>query len=183
MKKIFVLLIVSSMLAGCTDAIPAPEEWFGECETVESMTESGSVVVLTNETGNTISFGNTSKWMEVVSVTYTATHLSFIVDNNSVIFNNITFVDMQGDLYQYNNDSISQTIQVYTYELSNNTTLVETEHNVSITYDVVDKIYFRNGDAPNIGLVWFELPKFDYDITIDYQIEYKLTTGKECKNE
>ena len=60
--------------------------------------------ILTNETGNTISFGNTSKWMEVVSITYTATHLSFTVDNNSVIFNNITFVDMQGDLYQYNKE-------------------------------------------------------------------------------
>lgn len=183
MKKIFVLLVISSMLAGCTDAIPAPDEWFDDCESVESMTESGSIVVLTNETVDTVSFGNTSKWMEVISVKYTATHLSFTVDNNSVIFNNITFVDMQGDLYQYSNDSISQTIQVYTYELSNNTTLIETEHNVSITYDVVDKIHFRHGDAPNIGLVWFELPEFNYDITIEYEIVYKLTTGKECKNE
>jgi len=183
MKKMFVLLVVTSMLAGCAEGIPDPSQLFNNCDELETTTDTGSVVILENESYDEIYFGNESKWIEVVSFTYTATHLSFEVDNNTVIFNNITYPDMNGYLYQYNNDSMSETIQVYTYELVNNTTLVETAHDVVISYDTVNKVGFRTGNAPSMGVVWFEIPQFDFDITLEYEIEYRLLTGKECIDE
>ena len=93
-KKMIVLLMVASMMAGCADAIPdLPNS--EEEEVVEWTTVSGEFTVLVgddnNSTYTTVSLGLNTTWLEVNSFNYTATHLSFDIVNNTVIFNNYTF--------------------------------------------------------------------------------------------
>ena len=168
-KRILVLLIAVSMMAGFTESIPSPTDIFNECNDPEVMTETGQIIILENETYNPIELGNSSKWLELVSYDYTATHLSFEVVNNSVIFNNLTF-DVNGELYQ-------EHIVNYTVSVPVNSTLNET---VNYTFTDTSIVTFSSGFAPNIGLVNMYVSDFDYDITIDYTIQYKLWTGKEC---
>ena len=46
-----------------------------------------------NSTYSTVTIGTNSSWLEVSSFNYTATHLSFEIVNNTVIFNNYTFAN------------------------------------------------------------------------------------------
>ena len=169
MKKAIVLLVVASMLAGCADGIPDPTDIFTDCESPELMTETGTITVLENESYNPISIGNESKWFELVSYSYTATHLSFEVVNNSVIFNNLTF-DVNSYLYQ-------EHITNYVVSVPINSTTNET---TNYTFSDTSIVSFDSGYAPNIGLVYLYVSDFDYDITIEYTISYKVWTGKEC---
>ena len=88
--------MVASMMAGCADAIPdLPNS--EEEEVVEWTTVSGEFTVLVgddnNSTYSTVTIGTNSSWLEVSSFNYTATHLSFEIVNNTVIFNNYTFAN------------------------------------------------------------------------------------------
>tara|TARA_Y100000004_G_scaffold140407_1_gene159533 strand:+ start:1148 stop:1879 length:732 start_codon:yes stop_codon:yes gene_type:complete len=241
MKKMIALLLVTTMLAGCTESIPDPVDFFDDCTEPDWETESGTIVVLENDTYSPISIGNETKWLELRSFTYTATHLSFEVVNNSVIFNNLTFDSVGGYLYVDNSISKTETFTVYTYELLNTSSnetydisaeyalelstswvyhdhtynndtsvnstglltrtisfeediildtnvtiesgsysLVSTPHNVSLTFTDSDFHRFDSGYAPSMGLVMLDIPEFNFDITIEYTIEYRLLTGQEC---
>ena len=88
--------MVASMMAGCADAIPDPN--FGEEEVIinkEWTTLMGEFTVLVddgnNSTYSTVTMGANNTWLDVNSFNYTATHLSFEIVNNTVIFNNYTF--------------------------------------------------------------------------------------------
>ncbi len=92
-----VLLLCTSLLAGCT--VPGPDDYFnGEEEEVipvgwSNLTGEFTVMVEGNNTTTapTIYLGSNNTWLEVSSFNYTATHLSFDIINNTVIFNNYTF--------------------------------------------------------------------------------------------
>jgi hypothetical protein len=93
-RSVVVLMILSTLLAGCADAIPdIPSD--DEVIVTEWTTLTGNFTMLIDDTNNstyeTVVIGNSSKWLVVESFNYTATHLSFIVNNNTVIFNNYTF--------------------------------------------------------------------------------------------
>lgn len=241
MKKMIALLLVTTMLAGCTEGIPDPVDFFDDCTEPDWETNTGTVVILENDTYSPISIGNESKWLELRSFTFTATHLSFTVENNSVVFNNMTFENIGGHLYVEDSSNLTQSFTIYTYELVNNVTnqtydisaeyalalstswvyhdhtynndtsvnstglltrtisfeediildtnvtiesgnysLVETAHEVSLTFVDTDTIRFDSGYSPELGLVMLDLPDFDFDITIDYTVEYRLWSGKEC---
>lgn len=92
-----VLLVCASLLAGCT--VPGPDDYFnGEEEEVipvgwSNLTGEFTVMVEGNNTTTApnILVGSNNTWLEVSSFNYTATHLSFDIVNNTVIFNNFTF--------------------------------------------------------------------------------------------
>ena len=95
-KQILALLMVCSLLAGC-DGIPDPQNILGD-EVITNEpdweTLTGEYVVIigdNNSTAPVIEIGNNSTWLEIQSVNYTAVHLSFTVDNNTVLFHNYTF--------------------------------------------------------------------------------------------
>ena len=119
-KKMIALMIVCSFMAGCADAIPDPEGWLSDDEVIEPdwVTETGQITVMFNNTmtvevpvmdGNNstnetttmevivpnpvvwIDTNATYGWLDVQSINYTATHLSFEIINNTVIFNNYSF--------------------------------------------------------------------------------------------
>ena len=84
-------------MAGCADAIP-DVPGMGEEEVVVKWTtlnEEFTVLVGddNNSTYSTVTIGTHSSWLEVSSFNYTATHLSFEIVNNTVIFNNYTFAN------------------------------------------------------------------------------------------
>jgi len=111
MNKLLTLMIVGAFLAGCTEALPDPpsEEFEGEVSDIEWTTLAGDfTLVMDNTTNETLIYAptiwvdvNTSYGaIELQSFKYNITHLSFEVINNSVIFNNYSWVNMQGYLVQ-----------------------------------------------------------------------------------
>ena len=96
-KKMMVLLITASLMAGCADAIPDVPGMGEEEVVVEWTTLNEEFTVLVgddnNSTYSTVTIGTNSSWLEVSSFNYTATHLSFEIVNNTVIFNNYTFAN------------------------------------------------------------------------------------------
>jgi len=94
-RKMIALLLVASFMAGCADAIPdAP--FGGEEEIlVEWTTLNGEFTVLVGDENNStytdVTIGTNNSWLIVESFNYTATHLSFEIVNNTVLFNNFTF--------------------------------------------------------------------------------------------
>ena len=107
MNKLLTLMIVGAFLAGCTEALPDPpsEEFEGEVSDKEWTTLAGDfTLVMDNTTNETLIYAptiwvdvNTSYGaIELQSFKYNITHLSFEVINNSVIFNNYSWVNMQG---------------------------------------------------------------------------------------
>tara|TARA_R110002167_G_scaffold243023_4_gene448585 strand:+ start:63 stop:557 length:495 start_codon:yes stop_codon:yes gene_type:complete len=94
LKEFGLVLLVAVMLSGCTgDIIPDPPT-FDNRVAPNTTTLEGTFNVLigdNNSTTPTIIIGNTTSWLEVLNYNYTATHLSFTVDNNTVTFHNYTF--------------------------------------------------------------------------------------------
>jgi len=104
MKKIMALLMVTVMLAGCADAIPdAPTDEEGTVITVSGWeTMSGNYTVMFGENNSTapiLTVGNSSTWLELQVVILNATHLSFEVVENQIVFSNFTF-ELEGYLNQ-----------------------------------------------------------------------------------
>jgi hypothetical protein len=93
-RKAMALLIVASLMAGCADAIPDVPGNEEEIITTEWTTISGEFTVLTdvnNSTYEVVVLGENNTWFKLNSFNWTATHLSFDIINNTVIFNNYTF--------------------------------------------------------------------------------------------
>ena len=114
MNKLLTLMIVGAFLAGCTEALPDPpsEEFEGEVSDKEWTTLTGDfTLVMDNTTNETLIYAptilldvnTTYGAIELQSFKYNITHLSFEVIDNSVIFNNYSWVNMQGYLVQGNN--------------------------------------------------------------------------------
>ena len=89
-----VLVVCASLLAGCS--VPSPDEYFdGGDEVIIPVGWSnltGEFTVMGNNSSDMdILVGSSNTWLEISTFNYTATHLSFEIVNNTVIFNNFTF--------------------------------------------------------------------------------------------
>jgi len=129
MKKVMALLMVASFMAGCADAIPdlpiAEEE-----EVVEWTTLNGQYTVLVGDENNStytdVTIGTNTTWVIVNSFNYTATHLSFEIVNNTVIFNNYTWENDGYIHLGHSPDMGPQTLYfpVFPYDITVNYTVV-----------------------------------------------------------
>lgn len=94
LREFGLVFLVAVMLSGCTgEIIPDPPS-DDDRVIPNSSTLEGSFTVLVGDNNSTtpvIVLGNSTTWFEVISCNYTATHLSFTVDNNTVSFHNYTF--------------------------------------------------------------------------------------------
>lgn len=94
LKEFGLVFLVAVMLSGCAgEIIPDPPS-DDDRVIPNSSTLEGSFTVLVGDNNSTtpvIVLGNSTTWFEVISCNYTATHLSFTVDNNTVSFHNYTF--------------------------------------------------------------------------------------------
>jgi len=153
MNKLLTLMIVGAFLAGCTEALPDPpsEEFEGQVSNKEWTTLTGDfTLVMDNTTNETLIYAPTI-WLDVntsygaielQSFKYNITHLSFEVINNSVIFNNYSWVNMQGYLVQE------------------------------------DK-YWSSGFAPEFGNATLHFAAFPFDVTVEYEVIYRVWDGRE----
>lgn len=176
-KKIFSILLVSTLLAGCTDGLPSPDDVFGE-ETVEKewVTQTGNYTILIDDSNNStytsVVIGEDDKWLEVTSFSFNATHLSFDIVNNTVIFNNKTFNVPSGYLYQ----TITTTeIVEYTYPIY---TLNSTTSNMSYTLTGSMNTHIHN--ASNLAVINLTTPLSLDNITIETG-EYNLEVTNEIR--
>ena len=151
-KKVIALLIVSTLLAGCADAIPEPSDVYDEDRGVDKAwtTLTGNfTLVFDNTTNQTLleapnlmlETNKTYGLLEVQRFNYTAEHLSFEVVNNSVRFYNYSF-HMNGYLSQ-------------------------------------NGVVFYDGLAPDFGDATLHFAKFPFDITVNYDITYRVWDGRE----
>ena len=105
-RKVIVLLIAASMMAGCTEIIPDPptdEEIIANAPDWENLNGTYTVLVgVNNSTAPSVTVGNNTTWLEVKKVYLNATHLSFEVDGNAITFNNYSFA-LKGYLNQSGN--------------------------------------------------------------------------------
>ena len=94
LKEFGLVFLIAVMLSGCAGEI-IPDPPTDEDRVIpNSSTLEGSFTVLVGDNNSTtpvIVLGNSTTWLEVISCNYTATHLSFTVDNNTVTFHNYTF--------------------------------------------------------------------------------------------
>ena len=106
-RKVMVLLIAASMLAGCAEIIPDPPDNTVAPNAPDLEYVNGTYTVLygvNNSTTPIVSIGNNSTWLEIQSINLNATHLSFVVNDNTVIFHNYSFglkgyLNQSGDLW------------------------------------------------------------------------------------
>jgi len=113
-SKVIVLMTIVTLLAGCTEALPDPpeEEFEGQITQADWMSMTGEFTLVMDNTTNETLIHAPTIWLDVntsygaielQSFKYNITHLSFEVVNNSVIFNNYSWVNMQGYLIQGSN--------------------------------------------------------------------------------
>lgn len=150
MKRMMSLMIVCTLLAGCADAIPDPTDVYDEEESIQKdwQTLTGEFTLVLENNSTLVSApemwldtNKTYGLIELASFNYTAEHLSFVVDNNSVIFHNYTF-NMKGHLVQ-------------------------------------DNYVWSEGLAPQFGNATLHFAAFPFDVTVDYEITYRIWDGRE----
>ena len=152
-KKVLTLLIVTSFLAGCTEALPDPpeEEFEGQTSQADWMSTTGEFTLVMNNTTNETLIHAPTIWLDVntsygaielQSFKYNITHLSFEVVNNSVIFSNYSWVNWQGYLVQG------------------------------------DK-YWSSGFAPEFGNATLHFAAFPFDVTVEYEVVYRVWDGRQ----
>lgn len=153
MKKLLAVLLTATILAGCTDALPSPpeNEFEGQSTQAEWVTMTGNfTLVMNNSTNETlihaptiwVDINTTYGAIELQAFYYNITHLSFEVINNTVRFNNYSWVNMQGYLMQENK-------------------------------------YWNSGFAPDFGNATLHFAAFPFDVTVDYEVTYRVWDGRE----
>jgi hypothetical protein len=149
MKKIMTLMIVCGLFAGCVDAIPDPEDVYGgdeinkDWETISGeftlMLENNTTLVYADEMW--LDTNTTHGLIDLHSFNYTAKHMSYVVDNNTVSFTNRTY-HMNGVLEQ-------------------------------------DGYVWSKGLAPELGNATIHFAAFPFNVTIEYEITYRIWDGLE----
>ena len=128
-KKMIALLLVASFMAGCADAIPDLPNSEEEV-VIDWTTLNGEYTVLVGDSNNStytdITIGTNTTWVIVNSFNYTATHLSFEIVNNTVIFNNYTWENDGYIHLGHSPDMGPQTLYfpVFPYDITVNYTVV-----------------------------------------------------------
>ncbi len=150
-QQIIALLLVSTMLTGCAGNIPSPTDIFSDDEiTNDWITETGEFTLeLNNSSNETIIYAPTI-WLdtnltygvlEIGGLNYTATHLSFTVTNNTVIFNNYSF-DMRGYVVQESNGQMVYWQEGLAPEFGNATLhFAAFPFDVTVTYEVTYRVW------------------------------------------
>lgn len=150
MRKMISLMIVCAMFAGCAEAIPDPDDLYGGDDGIHKewqktsgeftlILENNSTLVYADEMW--LDTNTTHGLIDLLSFNYTARHLSYVVDNNTVTFNNKTY-RMTGLLQQ-------------------------------------DGYLWSSGLAPELGNATMHFAAFPFDVTIEYEITYRVWDGRE----
>lgn len=152
-NKLLTIMIAGVFLAGCTEALPDPpeEEFEGQINDSDWTVLTGEFTLVMDNSSNESLIHAPTIWLdtnttygaiELQSFTYDITHLSFEVINNSVIFSNYSWVDMQGYLIQGGK-------------------------------------YWSSGFAPEFGNATLHFAAFPFDVTVEYEVVYRVWDGRQ----
>lgn len=150
MKKAIVLLIVCSFMAGCADAIPDPNEVYND-------------EVAINKEWKTMSG-----------------EFTLVLDNNTTLVNapelwldtNKTYGLIELSRFNYTAKHLS-------FEVVNNSVIF---HNYTFNMKghlIQDGYIWSEGLAPEFGNATLRFASFPFDVTINYEIEYRIWDGRE----
>ena len=151
------ILIVCGLVVGCAGDLDTDDDTIAE-DTVnapewQTMVGGFTLVMDNNTTGMlnapmiNLQINKTYGLIELQSFDYTATHLSFEIINNTVIFHNYSF-NMAGHLEQVHDDW----------------------HHSYL---------WNSGYAPEFGNATLHFASFPFDITVTYEVVYRVWGGRE----
>jgi len=152
-KKMLALVMITTLFVGCT--IPSPDEVFAE-ETVapkEWATLNGSFTYLVDDVNNST---QETVWLNT----------------------NSTYGMIELDYFHYNITHLS-------FDIVNNSVIF---HNYSFNiigylsqvHDDWNQSYlWSKGYAPEFGNATLMFPTFTFDVTVEYEVKYRIWTGQE----
>ena len=92
--NLVVLLMLSTVIAGCAEAIPDPPTVVEGANAPEWEYLNATYTVMVDDNNSTVPvvvLGNNSTWLQVDSFRLNATHMSFVTEDNAIVFNNKSF--------------------------------------------------------------------------------------------
>jgi hypothetical protein len=153
-KKMIALMIVCSFMAGCADAIPDPNSVYDEEE--EAITKDWAVM---------------------------AGEFTLVFDNNStnetLLYAPEIWLDVNKtygliELARFNYSAVH-----LSFEIVNNSVIF---HNYTFNMQghlIQDGYVWKEGLAPNFGNATLHFASFPFDVTVNYEIEYRIWDGRE----
>jgi len=152
-KKMIALMVVCSFMAGCADAIPSPDDVYNEEEAIakdwDIMTGEFTLVFANNSTNETLLHAP-EIWLDV----------------------NKTYGLIELARFNYSAVHLS-------FEIVNNSVIF---HNYTFNMQghlMQDGYVWKEGLAPNFGNATLQFASFPFDVTVMYEIEYRIWDGRE----
>ena len=152
-KKVLTLLIATVFLAGCTDALPDPpeEEFEGQTSNAEWITLSGEFTLVMDNTSNE----------------------TFIHAPTILIDVNTTYGAIELQSFTYNITHLS-------FEVVNNSVIFSNYSWIGWQgYLVQGDKYWTSGFAPEFGNATLHFAAFPFDVTVEYEVVYRVWDGGE----
>lgn len=152
-KKMIALMIVCSFMAGCADAIPDPNSVYDEEEAITKdwavMAGEFTLVFDNNSTNETLLYAP-EIWLDV-NKTYGLIELARF--NYSVV--HLSFEIVNNSVIFHN----------YTFNMQGHL--------------IQDGYVWKEGLAPNFGNATLHFASFPFDVTVNYEVEYRIWDGRE----
>jgi len=149
-KTMMSLLMISILLAGCADAIPSPEDVYSEDEAPQKeWSKMTGNFTLTSSNNTTLLYAPT-----ITVETNTTYGLIEVSDFNYTAIH-LSF-EVINNTVKFNN---------YTFNMKG--------------YIVQDNIYYQTGLAPDFGDVFLHFAAFPFDVTVEYEVVYRVWDGRE----
>tara|TARA_R100000152_G_C6781425_1_gene215879 strand:- start:4543 stop:5073 length:531 start_codon:yes stop_codon:yes gene_type:complete len=152
-SKLATLMIVCSFLAGCTDALPDPpsEEFEDETTDSEWLVMTGDFTLVMNNTTNDTLIHAPTIWLDV-NTTHGAIELQSFTYN-------ITHLSFE---------VINNTVRFHNYTWVNMQGYLTQGNN-----------YWSEGFAPEFGNATLHFAAFPFDVTVEYELVYRIWDGRE----
>ena len=152
-KKVLTLLIATVFLAGCTDALPDPpeEEFEGQTSNSEWITLSGEFTLVMDNTSNESFIHAPTIWIDV----------------------NTSYGAIELQSFTYNITHLS-------FEVVNNSVIFSNYSWLGWQgYLVQGDKYWSSGFAPDFGNATLYFASFPFDVTVDYELTYRVWDGRQ----
>ena len=151
------VFLITFMLAGCT--IPSPDEVFAEEEECIKAwsTLNGTFTFLIDDVNN-------------------STQETVIVPINT------SYGLIQLDYFQYNLTHLSFDI-INNTVIFNNFTFNAEGYLAQVHDDWNHDFLWSEGYAPQFGNATLHFPEFPFDVTVEYEVKYRVWNGRECSQQ
>jgi len=149
-NKMIALLMVCTLLAGCADAIPDPSDVYNEDDAPsKAWSKLNGTFTLTSADNNT-----SLMYAPLITIDTNTTYGLIEVSDFNYSIVHLSF-DVINNTVKFNN---------YTFNMKG--------------YLVQDGIYWQAGLAPDFGDVDLHFAAFPFDVTVEYEVVYRVWDGR-----